>query len=149
MAKRTAMTEHDRAVLLKRYNDKSFEDSSIMANILAVEDAATMRQVVNFTLTDAGHTVSEAANVDEALARIANQRFDLIICDVNMPGKSGLELVKLLRARADSRFVPILMLTTEHREELKAQGRAAGATGWIVKPFDPSVLLDVVKKVMK
>jgi len=133
----------------KRYNDKSSEDESIMANILAVEDAATMRQVVNFTLTDAGHTVSEAANVDEALAQVAKARFDLIICDVNMPGKSGLELVKLLRARPDSRFVPILMLTTEHREELKAQGRAAGATGWIVKPFDPSVLLDVVKKVMK
>jgi two-component system chemotaxis response regulator CheY len=120
-----------------------------MANILAVEDAATMRQVVNFTLTDAGHTVSEAANVDEALAQVAKARFDLIICDVNMPGRSGLELVKLLRAMPASRFVPILMLTTEHREELKAQGRAAGATGWIVKPFDPSVLLDVVKKVMK
>jgi two-component system chemotaxis response regulator CheY len=120
-----------------------------MANILAVEDAATMRQVVNFTLTDAGHTVSEAANVDEALAQVAKERFDLIICDVNMPGRNGLELVKLLRAMPDSRFVPILMLTTEHREELKAQGRAVGATGWIVKPFDPSVLLDVVKKVMK
>jgi two-component system chemotaxis response regulator CheY len=120
-----------------------------MANILAVEDAATMRQVVNFTLTDAGHTVFEASNVDEALAHIAKYRFDLIICDVNMPGRSGLELVKLLRAMPDSRFVPILMLTTEHREELKQQGKAAGATGWIVKPFDPSVLLDVVKKVMK
>jgi two-component system chemotaxis response regulator CheY len=141
--------QREQSVLRKRYNDKSFEDLSNMANILAVEDAATMRQVVNFTLTDAGHTVSEAANVDEALVQIEKERFDLIICDVNMPGKSGLELVKLLRARPASRFVPILMLTTEHREELKAQGRAAGATGWIVKPFDPSVLLDVVKKVMK
>jgi len=135
--------------MCNRYNDKSSEDSSVMANILAVEDAATMRQVVNFTLTDAGHTVAEAANVDEALAQVDRARFDLIICDVNMPGKSGLELVKLLRARPDSRFVPILMLTTEHREELKAQGRAAGATGWIVKPFDPAVLLDVVKKVTR
>lgn len=120
-----------------------------MANILAVEDAATMRQVVNFTLTDAGHTVAEAANVDEALAQVAQRKFDLIICDVNMPGRNGLELVKLLRARPDSRFVPILMLTTENRDELRAEGRAAGATGWIVKPFDPSVLLDVVKKETK
>ena len=120
-----------------------------MANILAVEDAATMRQVVNFTLTDAGHIVAEAANVDEALAQVAKSKFDLIICDVNMPGRNGLELVKLLRAMPNIRFVPILMLTTEHREELKAEGRAAGATGWILKPFDPSVLLEVVKKVMR
>jgi len=120
-----------------------------MANILAVEDAATMRQVVNFTLSDAGHTVVEAANADEALAQVAKSEFDLIICDVNMPGRNGLELVKLLRAMPNFRFVPILMLTTEHREELKAEGRAAGATGWILKPFDPSVLLDVVKKVMR
>ena len=120
-----------------------------MANILAVEDAATMRQVVNFTLTDAGHTVAEAANADEALAQVAKAKFDLIICDINMPGRSGLELVKLLRAMPDSRFVPILMLTTEQKEEVRAAGRAAGATGWIVKPFDPTVLLDIVKKVMK
>jgi two-component system chemotaxis response regulator CheY len=120
-----------------------------MANILAVEDAATMRQVVNFTLTDAGHTVAEAANVDEALMQVAKAKFDLIICDINMPGRSGLELVKLLRAMPTSRFVPILMLTTEQKEEVRAAGRAAGATGWIVKPFDPTVLLDIVKKVMK
>jgi two-component system, chemotaxis family, chemotaxis protein CheY len=120
-----------------------------MGNILAVEDAATMRQVINFALTDAGHTVAEAANADEALALVAQSRFDLIICDINMPGRNGLELVRLLRAMPNFRFVPILMLTTEHRDELKAEGRAAGATGWIVKPFDPAVLLDVVKKVMK
>ena len=118
-----------------------------MANILAVEDAATMRQVVNFTLTDAGHTVAEAANVEEALAQVERSRFDLIICDVNMPGRNGLELVKLLRARPDSRFVPILMLTTEHRDELKAEGKAAGATGWIVKPFDPAKLVDAIHRV--
>jgi len=120
-----------------------------MANILAVEDAATMRQVVNFTLTDAGHTVAEAANADEALAQVAKAKFDLIICDINMPGRNGLELVKMLRAMPAFRFVPILMLTTEQKEEVRAEGRAAGATGWIVKPFDPTVLLDIVKKVTK
>lgn len=120
-----------------------------MANILAVDDAATMRQVVNFALTDAGHTVSEAAGVDEALARAAKSRFDLVIADLNMPGKNGLELVKALRAMPDFRFAPILMLTTEHRDELKAAGKEAGVTGWLVKPFDPTVLLDVVKKVLK
>jgi two-component system chemotaxis response regulator CheY len=120
-----------------------------MANILAVDDAATMRQVVNFALTDAGHTVAEAAGVDEALAHAAKSKFDLVIADLNMPGKNGLELVKALRAMPDFRFAPILMLTTEYRDELKAAGKAAGVTGWLVKPFDPSVLLDVVKKVLK
>ena len=112
-----------------------------MANILAVEDAATMRQVVNFTLTDAGHTVAEAANADEALAQVAKAKFDLIICDINMPGRNGLELVKLLRAMPNFRF--------EQKAEVRAEGRAAGATAWIVKPFDPTMLLDVVKKVMR
>ncbi len=97
-----------------------------MANILAVDDAATMRQVVNFALTDAGHTVAEASGVDEALARAAKSKFDLVIADLNMPGKNGLELVKALRAMPE-----------------------AGVTGWLVKPFDPTVLLDVVKKVLK
>ena len=120
-----------------------------MANILAVDDAATMRQVVNFTLTDAGHTVVEAANVDEALAQAAKGKFDLVIADFNMPGKNGLELVKALRAMPDFRFVPILMLTTEQGDKLKAAGKAAGLTGWIVKPFDPSVLQDVIKKVLE
>ena len=120
-----------------------------MANILAVDDAATMRQVVSFALTDAGHKVSEASGVDEALERASKSKFDLVIADLNMPGKNGLELVKALRAMPDFRFAPILMLTTEHRDELKAAGKQAGVTGWIVKPFEPSVLLDVVKKVLK
>lgn len=120
-----------------------------MANILAVENAATMRQVVNSTLTDAGHTVAEAAHVEEALGQVAKSRFDRVICDSNMPGSNGLELVKLLRQMPGFRFLPILMSTTEQREELKAEGRAAGESGWIVKPFHPTVLLDVISKVIR
>src|SRR5258708_23777993 len=97
-----------------------------MANILAVDDAATMRQVINFALTDAGHTVAEASGVDEALARAAKSKFDLVIADLNMPGKNGLELVKALRAMPEFRFAPILMLTTEHRGELQAALKGAG-----------------------
>lgn len=119
-----------------------------MSNILIVDDSMTMRQMVNFTLSSAGHTVTEAANTDEALLNAQKLRFDLIISDVNMPGKSGIELVGELRKLAAYKFVPIILLTTESQPEMKSKGRAAGATGWIVKPFDPEALLDVLRKVL-
>lgn len=119
-----------------------------MANILIVDDSMTMRQMVNFTLSSAGHAVIEAGNTDEALASVGKQRFDLIISDVNMPGRSGIELVTELRKLADYKFVPIILLTTESQPEMKSKGRAAGATGWIVKPFDPEALLGVLRKVL-
>jgi len=119
-----------------------------MASILTVDDSATMRQMINFTLSDAGHLVTEAANFDAAMACIVGNRFDLVISDVNMPGKNGIELVKALRAKPEFRFIPILMITTEHKEEMRAAGKAAGVTGWIVKPFDPTVLLDNIKKLL-
>src|SRR5260221_490959 len=117
-----------------------------MANILAVDDAATMRQVVNFALTDAGHTVAEAAGVDEALARAAKCKFDLVIADLNMPGKNGLELVKALRAMPDFRFAPVIMLTTESSEKSRFAGLMAGAKAWVVKPFRPDQILHAVSK---
>lgn len=119
-----------------------------MSNILIVDDSMTMRQMVNFTLSSAGHTVVEAGNTDEALASVQKQRFDLVISDVNMPGRSGIELVTELRKLADYKFVPIILLTTESQPEMKSKGRAAGATGWIVKPFDPEALLGVLRKVL-
>src|SRR5258708_34679967 len=114
-----------------------------MANIIAVDVAATMRQVVNFALTDAGHTVAEASGVDEALARAAKSKFDLVIADLNMPGKNGLELGKALRAMPEFRFAPILRLTTEHRDEVKAAGNEAGAPRWPVKRRDASGVVGV------
>jgi two-component system, chemotaxis family, chemotaxis protein CheY len=120
-----------------------------MARILTVDDSITMRQMINFTLSDAGYAVTEAGNYDEAMAQIALNKFDLVICDLNMPGKNGLELVKTLRAMPEFRFIPILMITTEHKEETKAAGKAVGVTSWIVKPFNPTALLETLKKLLK
>jgi two-component system chemotaxis response regulator CheY len=119
-----------------------------VSNILIVDDSMTMRQMVNFTLASAGHTVTEAGSTDDALLNAQKQRFDLVISDVNMPGRSGIELVAELRKLADYKFVPIILLTTESQPEMKSKGRAAGATGWIVKPFDPEQLLGVLRKVL-
>ena len=119
-----------------------------MANILIIDDSMTMRQMVNFTISAAGHKVTEAANADEALQSARSQRFDLVISDVNMPGRSGIELVAELRKLPEYKFTPILLLTTESQPEMKNKGRAAGATGWIVKPFDPDALLNVLRKVL-
>ncbi len=119
-----------------------------MALILVVDDSNTMRQMVTFTLTDAGHEVIEARDAMEAMQHLQGNKFDLVISDVNMPGMSGIELVKEIRANPDYKFTPILVLTTESQQEIKQRGRAAGATGWIVKPFNPEVLLSVLGKVL-
>ena len=119
-----------------------------MTKILAVDDSASMRQMVSFTLKSAGFDVSEASDGVEALKVAQSQSFDVIISDVNMPNMDGLTLVKELRAINTYKFTPILMLTTESSSEKKQAGRAAGATGWIVKPFNPDQLLATVNKVV-
>ena len=119
-----------------------------MARILTVDDSATMRQMVSYTLSSAGHEVQEAASADEAIGIAQTQTFDLVIADVNMPGKTGIELVALLRAMPAFQFTPILMLTTESNAELKQAGKVAGATGWIVKPFNPETLLSLLQRVL-
>ena len=119
-----------------------------MAAILVVDDSTTMRQMVAFTLTSAGHEVVEAPDGNKALALAKERKFDLVITDVNMPGMNGIDLVQGLRALPDCKFIPILVLTTEAGAELKEKGKSAGATGWIVKPFNPEVLLDTLKKVL-
>ena len=119
-----------------------------MARILVVDDSTTMRQMVSFTLQDAGHEVTEAADGLEALAEAKGRKFDLVITDVNMPGMNGIDLVKSLRELADFKFTPILVLTTEAGQDVKAKGREVGATGWIVKPFSPEVLIQTLRKVL-
>jgi two-component system chemotaxis response regulator CheY len=119
-----------------------------MAHILVVDDSTTMRQMVAFTLTSAGHEVVEAPDGNQALATAKSKKFDLVITDVNMPGMNGIDLVQSLRALPDCKFIPILVLTTEAGAELKQKGKNAGATGWIVKPFNPEVLLETLKKVL-
>ena len=119
-----------------------------MATILTVDDTASMRQMISFTLNSVGHEVLQASDGDEALKIIQGKKVDLVIADVNMPNMDGITLVKYLRELAEFKFTPILMLTTESQENKRQQGKNAGATGWIVKPFNPEQLLNVVKKVL-
>ncbi len=113
--------------------------------ILVVDDSATFRQLAKLALTKVGYTVIEAVDGRDACAKLATSKLDLIICDVNMPHMNGIEFAKYAKASAH-KFTPILMVTTESRSELKAQGRDAGVRGWIVKPFQPSQLIDAVSK---
>jgi len=120
-----------------------------MANILIVDDSASMRQMVSFTLKSAGHSVEDAADGNEGLEKAKSQQFDLVISDVNMPNRNGLELTSDLRALANYKFTPILLLTTESAGDKKIEGKSAGATGWIVKPFNPETLNSTVSKVLR
>ena len=120
-----------------------------MHSILAVDDSASMRQMVAFTLKGAGYNVIEAADGQEALDKARGETVDLVLTDQNMPRMDGLTLVQNLRALASYAATPILILTTESSDEMKAKGKAAGATGWLVKPFDPAKLLAVVQKVIR
>ena len=115
--------------------------------IMTVDDSASVRQMVSFTLKAAGYEVVEAADGEQAVARLQGP-VHLILTDLNMPGMDGIELVKRVRADATYKYIPIVLLTTESQENKKQAGRAAGATGWIVKPFRPEQLLAVVKKVL-
>jgi two-component system chemotaxis response regulator CheY len=119
-----------------------------MATILAVDDSASMRQMVTFTLKGAGYDVEEACDGSEALKIAKTKRFDLVLSDVNMPVMDGIELVTELRKLGEYKFVPVLMLTTESAGDKKMAGKQAGATGWIVKPFNPEQLLNTIKKVL-
>jgi two-component system, chemotaxis family, chemotaxis protein CheY len=116
--------------------------------ILIVDDSASMRQVVSFTLQQAGHAVIDASSGQEALQKLAANSVDLVLTDLNMPGMDGLSLVKAIRSQPAHKFTPILFLTTDASPARKAEGKAAGATGWLVKPFVPEQLLAVLKRVL-
>jgi two-component system chemotaxis response regulator CheY len=120
-----------------------------VATILAVDDSASMRQMVSFTLKGAGYNVVEAVDGVDALNKAKAQTFDCVVTDVNMPNKDGISLIKDLRTLPNYKFTPMLMLTTESGMDKKQQGKEAGATGWIVKPFNPDQLLKTIKKVME
>lgn len=116
--------------------------------ILAVDDSASMRQMVRYTLENAGYEVVQAVDGYEALEYAKNTGVDLVLADVNMPKMDGISLCKELRNLAHYKGVPILMLTTDSAVDAKARGKQAGATGWIVKPFNPDQLLATIAKVL-
>ena len=119
----------------------------IKKKILAVDDSKSLRQMVSFTLRSAGYEVTEAEDGAAALDLAKGGVFNLVLTDQNMPRMDGLTLIRSLRALPAYQRVPILVLTTESSDEMKTEGRAAGATGWIVKPFNPERLVEIVKKV--
>jgi two-component system chemotaxis response regulator CheY len=119
-----------------------------MKRVLAVDDSVSMRELVTATLAGAGYEVVTAEDGTRAYTVALNGRFDMVLSDVNMPSMDGIHLVEKLRAHPEYRLVPIVMLTTESSTEMKARARAAGATGWIVKPFDPDRLINAVGRVL-
>jgi two-component system chemotaxis response regulator CheY len=116
--------------------------------ILAVDDSASMRQMVGVTLRAAGYEVIEACDGDEALEYARKHRVDLVLTDVNMPRMDGITLVAQLRTLASYHLTPVLLLTTESCPERKLLGKQAGATGWMIKPFNPDRLLATLERVL-
>jgi two-component system chemotaxis response regulator CheY len=116
--------------------------------ILIVDDSSSMRTVAGIALRGAGYEVLEAGNGQEGIAMLDGERIHLIISDVNMPVMDGIEFLKEVKRHPHYRFTPVIMLTTEAGEDKKAAGRAAGAKAWIIKPFQPSVMLDAVSKLV-
>lgn len=116
--------------------------------IMTVDDSSSVRQMVSFTLRGAGYQTVEAVDGKDALSKLNGASVNMIITDLNMPNMDGIELIRKVRAGSSFKFIPIVMLTTESQAEKKQEGKSAGATGWIIKPFKPEQLLAVVKKVL-
>ncbi len=120
-----------------------------MATILVVDDSASIRNMVTFALEQAGHQVVEAENGQVGLKKAQAGRFDLVLTDVNMPIMDGITLCAELRKLPAFKFTPILVLTTESSDSMKQKGKSAGATGWLVKPFNPEKLLSTIQRVVR
>jgi len=117
--------------------------------IMTVDDSASVRQMVKFTLQNEGYEVLEAVDGQDALNKIKQlDTFDLLVTDLNMPNMDGIELIREVRKLDAFRFLPILMLTSESQEGKKQEGKQAGASGWIVKPFKPEQLIAVIRRVL-
>ena len=119
----------------------------MMKTIMVVDDSASIRQVVGFTLKNEGYEVVEAPDGKAALDKLKGA-INMVISDLNMPNLDGIGLVRAIRSNPSYKFIPIIMLTTESQESRKQEGKQAGATGWIVKPFKPEQLVAVIKKVL-
>ncbi|MBD8597685.1 MULTISPECIES: response regulator [Pseudomonas] len=117
-------------------------------NVLVVDDSSSVRQVVGIALKSAGYDVIEACDGKDALGKLTGQKVHLIISDVNMPNMDGITFVKEVKKLASYKFTPIIMLTTESQESKKAEGQAAGAKAWVVKPFQPAQMLAAVSKLI-
>ncbi len=117
--------------------------------IMTADDSGSVRQMVSFTLKQAGYEVVEAEDGEDAAVKIGAQKIDMLITDLNMPRLDGIGLIKKVRANPLYKFIPIIMLTTESQPEMKQKGKSAGATGWIIKPFKPDQLLGIIKKVLR
>ena len=117
--------------------------------ILAVDDSASIRQMVSFTLKSAGYEVVEAVDGQDGLDKAKSRSINLVLTDQNMPRLDGLGLTRKLREHPKFKATPILILTTESSDQMKQAGRQAGATGWLVKPFDPGRLIEVIQKVIR
>ncbi len=117
--------------------------------ILIVDDSASMRQLVTFALKSAGYDVVAAVHGKDALEKMKSAKFEMVVTDLNMPEMDGIELIRNVRSNAVSKFTPVVMLTTESQETKKQEGKQAGASGWIVKPFKPEELVNVIKKFVR
>lgn len=116
--------------------------------IMTVDDSVSVRQMVSFTLKNAGYETVEASDGQDALSKLNGSGIHMIVTDLNMPNLDGIGLIREVRNKVEYKFIPIIMLTTESQDSKKQEGKSAGATGWIVKPFKPDQLLAVVKKVL-
>jgi two-component system chemotaxis response regulator CheY len=124
------------------------EEGIMSKKIMTVDDSASVRQMVGFTLREAGYEVVEAVDGEDALKKLHVDPVNMLIADINMPRLDGIELVRRVRANPEQKYIPIILLTTETNKSKKQEGKDAGATGWIIKPFRPAQLLSTVKKVL-
>ena len=125
-----------------------FREETMNKRIMVVDDSASMRQLIKFTLSGAGYDVIEAVDGLDAMKKLNGHQVHLIIADINMPNMDGIELIRKVRIHREHKFTPIIVLTTESQKSLKEEGKVAGATGWIVKPFTQKQLLMVIEKVL-
>jgi len=125
------------------------KEAGVAKTILIVDDSNAIRQSVSFILEEAGYQITQAEDGVEAVKKLGDNSFDLVLTDVNMPNMDGIALTKYIRQAPQHQFTPVLMLTTESQSQMLQRGKEAGATGWIVKPFDQEKLLSTVKKLVE